>query len=170
MKKWLHITAWVLAGWFLTSCSISYGFKQTSIDYTKVSTISIIDFPNLARYVYVPLAQQFTEAMKDKYTRQTKLRMVRDGGDLNIEGEITGYEFTPLAVSADMYAAQTRLTITVRVRFTNKADPDKDFEKTFSAKSEFDSTNMIDDVQDELCNVIMKEIIDMIFNDTVATW
>ena len=170
MKKWLHITAWVLAGWFLTSCSISYGFKQTSIDYTKVSTISIIDFPNLARYVYVPLAQQFTEAMKDKYTRQTKLKMVRDGGDLNLEGEITGYEFTPLGGTAELYASQTRLTITVRVRFTNKAEPDKDFEKTFSAKSEFDNSQTIDQVQDQLCEVILKEIIDLIFNESVATW
>jgi len=170
MKKWLLITAWMLAGWLLTSCSISYKFNQSSIDYTKVSTISIIDFPNLAQYVYVPLAQQFTEAMKDKYTRQTKLRMVRDGGDLNLEGEITGYEFTPLAAGSDMYASQTRLTITVRVRFTNKAEPDKDFEKTFSAKSEFDNSQTIDQVQDQLCEVILKEIIDLIFNDTVATW
>ena len=124
----------------------------------------------MANLVYAPLSQQFTEAIKDKYMRQTKLREVRDGGDLNLEGEITGYDFTPLAVSADMYASQTRLTITVRVRFTNKAEPDKDFERTFSAKSEFDNTSTIDQVQDELCGVILKEIIDLIFNESVATW
>jgi len=170
MKNLLHITGWMLAGWIISSCSISYKFNQSSIDYTKVSSITIHDFPNMANLVYAPLAQQFTEALKDKYTRQTKLRMLRENGDLDLEGEITGYEFAPLAVSSNMYASQTRLTITVRVRFTNKSNPDDDFEKTFSAKSEFDNTNTIDQVQDDLCNVILKEIIDLIFNDTVAKW
>ena len=170
MKKWLPITAWMLAGWFLTSCSISYKFNQSSIDYTKVSNISIKDFPNMANLVYTPLSQKFTEALKDKYTRQTKLRVIREGGDLDLEGEITGYDFTPLAVSADMYAAQTRLTITIRVRFTNNAEPDKDFERSFSAKSEFENSKSIPEVEDDLCEVIIKEIIDLIFNETVATW
>ena len=170
MKKLMHITGWLLAGWLVVSCSISYKFNQSSIDYTKISSISIKDFPNIAQLVYAPLAQQFTEALKDKYTRQTKLRVLRDGGDLDLEGEITGYNFTPLAAGDNMYASQTRLTITVRVRFTNKADSEKDFEKTFSAKSEFDNARTIDQVQDELCDVIMKEIIDQIFNETVANW
>ena len=159
------------AGWLFSSCSISYKFNQSAIDYTKISSISIPDFPNLAQRVYVPLAQQFTEALRDKYTRQTKLKVNSNGnGDLHLEGEITGYDFTPLAVSDNMYASQTRLTITVRVRFTNKADPDADFERSFSAKSEFDNTSTIDQVQDQLCDVIMKEIIDLIFNETVANW
>jgi len=170
MKKMSIAASWIFVGWFISSCSISYKFNQSSIDYTKVSTITIHDFPNLAQHVYVPLAQQFTEALKDKYTRQTKLRMLPEGGDLDLEGEITGYDFMPLAVSDNMYASQTRLTITVRVRFTNKTNSDEDFEKTFSAKSEFDNTNTIDQVQDELCDVIMKEIIDLIFNETVANW
>ena len=170
MKKWINITGLLIAGCLFACCSISYKFNQSSIDYTKISTISIREFPNMAPYVYAPLAQQFTEALRDKYTRQTKLNMVRDGGDLDLEGEITGYNFTPLAVSDNSYASQTRLTITVRVRFTNKSDPDSDFEKPFQAKAEFDNSSTIDQVQDGLCEVIIKEIVDLIFNDTVATW
>ena len=170
MKNVLKMTGLLLAGWFLSACSISYKFNQTSINYDVVSSISIHDFPNLAQLVYAPLAQQFTEALKDKYTRQTKLSLKPDGGDLVLEGEITGYEYTPLAVSSNMLASQTRLTITVRVRFTNTSDPDKDFERSFSAKQEFDSSKTIPDVEDELCEAIMKEIIDLIFNETIATW
>lgn len=160
----------LFAGWLVASCSITYKFNQSSIDYSKISSISIHDFPNLSEWVYVPLAQQFTEALKDKYTRQTKLRMLDEGGDLNIEGEITGSVLSPLTVTGNMLASQTRLTVTVRVRFTNKADPETDFERSFSAKSEFDNTRTIDQVQDELFDFIMKEIIDQIFNETVATW
>ncbi len=170
MKRLLSIAGIFIAGWLLSACSISYKFNQSAIDYTKTSSISIKDFPNMAQTIYTPLAQRFTEALRDKFTRQTKLKVLKDGGDLHLEGEITGYTLTPLAVQDNMFASQTRLTITVRVRFTNKADSEKDFERTFSAKSEFGSDKLFDDVQDELCEVIMKEIIDLIFNDTVATW
>ena len=161
----------VLTGWMFSSCSISYSFTGASvIDYTKVSSISIKDFPNMAPLVYAPLSQQFTEALKDKYTRQTKLQITREGGDLDLEGEITGYNFTSMAVREDAYASQTRLTISVRVRFTNNTNPEDYFEQTISAYQEFSNDSTIDQVQDELCDLIMKEIIDQIFNETVAKW
>jgi len=173
MKKNLNINALFilfLVGLLITSCSISYSFTGSSVDYTKVSSISIKDFPNMAPLVYAPLSQQFTEALKDKYTRQTKLQVLRDGGDYDLEGEISGYNFQSMAVKDGEFAAQTRLTITVRVRFTDNTDPEKDFERTFSAYSDFSNESTIDQVQDQLCEVIMKEIIDQIFNETVANW
>ena len=161
----------LLAGGALYSCSISYSFKNKSvIDYTKVSSISIKDFPNLASHVYAPLAQQFTEALRDKYTRQTKLRVVREGGDLDLEGEIAGYNFASMAVTDGAYASQTRLTVSIRVRYTNNTNPDDFLEQTFSAYQEFPNTSLIDQVQDELCRLIIEEIVDAIFNETVAKW
>ena len=160
-----------LAGWLLYSCSISYSFKnQSVIDYTKVSSISIKDFPNVAPYIYAPLAQQFTEALKDKYTRQTKLRILREGGDLDLEGEIRAYNFTSMAVTDGAYASQTRLTVSINVRYTNNTNPDDFLEKTFSAYQEFPNTSTIDQVQDDLCRMIIDEIVDAIFNETVAKW
>ena len=160
-----------LAGWLLYSCSISYSFKNKSIiDYDKVSSISIKDFPNLSSYVYAPLAQQFTEALRDKFTRQTKLRVVREGGDLDLEGEISGCNFTSMAVTDGAYASQTRLTVSIRVRYTNNTDPDDFLEQTFSAYQEFSNASTIDQVQDELFKLIIEEIVDAIFNETVAKW
>ena len=169
IKKLLFL---FFAGFMFSSCSISYSFTgKSNIDYTKVSSISIKDFPNVAReYTYAPFSQQFTEALKDKFTRQTKLRVTRDGGDLDIEGEITGYSFTSMAVREDAYASQTRLTITVRMRFSDTTNPDIDFEKSYSAYQEFSNDNTIDQVQEQLCVEIIKEIVDQIFNDTVANW
>ena len=161
----------LLAWWLLYSCSISYGFKSPSIiDYTKVSSISIKDFPNVAQTVYAPLAQQFAEALRDKYTRQTKLRVIREGGDLDLEGEITGYSYASMAVTDGAYASQTRLTVSIRVRYTNNTNPDDFLEQTFSAYQEFPNTSTIDQVQDELCRIIIEEIVDAIFNETVAKW
>ena len=161
----------LLAGCMFSSCKFSYSFTtKSTLDYTKVSSISIKDFPNMASYVYAPLSQNFTEELKDKFTRQTKLRVLREGGDLDLEGEIVGCDFTPMAVREDAYASQTRFTITVRVRFTNNTNPEDDFEQSFSAYQEFSNTNTIDQVQDELSEIILKEIVDNIFNETVAKW
>ena len=159
-----------IAGWLLSSCKFSYSFTGSSIDYSKVSSISIKDFPNLAPLTYAPLSQQFSEALRDKYTRQTKLQVLREGGDFDLEGEIKGYNLTSMAVTDGAYASQTRLTITVNVRFTNNTNPEEDFEKSYSAYQEFSNDNTIDQVQDDLCKLIIDEIVDLIFNETAANW
>jgi hypothetical protein len=153
-----------------TGCKISYSFSGASVDYTVTKTISISDFPNQAPLVYPPLSQNFTESLKDQYISRTKLQMVSNNGDLDLEGEITGYDMAPMAIREDNYSSMTKLTMVVRVRFANRADPDKDFEQSFSAYREFDSNRMLQDVQDELNEELVKEIVDQIYNSTVADW
>lgn len=154
----------------LTACSISYKFNGASIDYAVTKTITIKDFPNQAPLVIPTLAQQFTTALQDIYIRQTRLAMVPNNGDLELEGEITGFDLSPTAVMEDMYASRTKLTITIRVRYSNKHKETDDFEQTFSAYREFDANRQLQDVQDELCKQISDEIADQIYNATVANW
>lgn len=154
----------------LSSCSISYKFNGASIDYSKTRSISIADFTNTAELVYAPLAQEFSESLRDTYTKQTRLQLLKRGGDLHLEGEITGYQLTPLAISADTYASQTKLTVTINVRFSNKKSPDEDFEKSYSAFRTFDSNTLLTTIQDELLKLIIEDITDNIYNDTVAKW
>lgn len=154
----------------VSACSISYKFNGASIDYTKVKSISIKDFPNQAPLVYSPLSQLFTEGLKDIFLRQTRLNMVRENGDLDIEGEITGYDLTQLAVKENAFASQSKLTITIKVRYSNRTNPDEDFEQTFSAYREFENTKLLQDVQDQLCSEMVEELADQIYNATVANW
>ncbi len=154
----------------LSSCSISYKFNGASINYDTTKTISVANFPIKATLVYPPLEELFTNELKNSYTRQTRLQMVNSGGDLQLEGEITNYDLTPQAVTQDAYASQTRLTISVRVRFTNTKDPQYDFDQSFSGYKDFPSTQMLTDVQDELIKQITDELVDQIFNATVANW
>ena len=154
----------------VVSCSISYKFNGSSIDYTKTKTISIFDFPNTAELVYPPLSQEFSEALRDSYTKQTRLQILKKEGDLHLEGEIVGYQLTPLAISANSFASQTKLTLTIKVRFTNYKNPEEDFEKTYSAFQTFDSSLMLNSVQDALIKQMISDIVDNIYNDTVAKW
>lgn len=152
------------------SCSISYKFNGSSIDYTKTKTLSISDFPNTAELIYPPLSQEFGETLRDTYTKQTRLQILKKGGDMHLEGEIVGYQLTPMAISANSYSSETKLTMTVKVRFSNNKNPDDDFEKSYSAFQTFDSSRMLTDVQDELMKIMVAEITDEIYNDTVAKW
>ncbi len=154
----------------MSSCAISYKFNGASIDYATTHSISIADFPNMAALVYAPLSQNLSEGIRDLFARQTRLEILRKGGQLELEGEITGYDLANMAIAADSYAAETKLTITVRVRFTNNVNPDESFEKTYTAYQTFDSNQLLTDVQDELCSIMITEIAESIYNDTVAKW
>lgn len=160
----------IMLSFVLVSCSISYKFNGASIDYTKTKTISIVDFPNTAELVYPPLTQVFGEGLRDAYSKQTRLQLLKKGGDLHIEGEITGYQLTPMAIGTDSYAAETKLTMTVKVRFTNNKNPEDDFEKSYSASQIFPSTTMLTAVQADLAKTMVADIVDNIYNDTVAKW
>ncbi len=152
------------------ACSVSYTFNGASIDYSKTQSISIADFTNVAELIHPPLAQEFTENLRDKYSKQTRLQLLKNNGDLHLEGEIVDYLLTPMSIGQDSYSAETKLTITINVRFTNNVNSDDDFEKRYTAYQSFDSNRMLTEVQDELLAIMTEDIIDNIYNDTVAKW
>lgn len=167
MKKILYI-GMLMA--LLNSCSISYKFNGASIDYDLTKSLQLEHFVNQAPLVYPPLEPRFNEALRDMFTRNTRLQMVKQNGDLEIEGEIVGYDLTPLAVQEDAFASETRLTMTVRMRYRNNKVEGQDKEETISASRNFPSSVMIDQVQDRLVKEMTEEIIDKIFNSTMANW
>ncbi len=169
MKKIIYIL--FLSSLFgLSSCLVSYKFNGSTIDYTKIKTITVIDFPNHAALVYPPLATNFSESLKDQFSQKTRLVFVPRNGDLQIEGEIVGYDLSQMAVSATGQSMETRLQITVNVRFTNTVNPSENFEERFTAFQTFSNTQTINQVQDELNELIVDELISMIFNRSVANW
>lgn len=170
IKKMMRAFALIGLLVVVNACSVSYKFNGASINYDKVKTISVADFPIKAAYVYAPLATKFNEKLKDVYVQQTRLRLVPRNADLQVEGEITGYNQYNQAVKADGYSSEVKLTITVNVRYVNNTNHEEDFEQQFSAFRTYDSTQMLTAVQDELIEQMVKEIADQIFNATVANW
>lgn len=152
------------------ACTISYKFNGAALDYNVYKTIHVSEFPIRAALVYPPLQQTFENELLDYITRNTRLQTVDGASDLQLEGEITGYNLSPQAVTEDAYASKTRLTINVRVKYTDNRQEGKDIDQTFSAYRDFDSSEMLTDVQDELCQQISKELVDLIFNATLGNW
>lgn len=151
-------------------CIPTYKFNGSALDYSVYKTIHIGEFPIRAALVYPPLQQTFENELMDYVTRNTRLRIVEGASDLEIEGEITGYNLSPQAVTENAYASMTRLTITVKVRYSDVKDEKNNIDQSFSAYRDFSSEEMLTDVQDELCQQISKELVDLIFNATLGNW
>ena len=163
----LAVSCWLLA---VSACSVTYKFDGASIDYTKTKTIQIADFPIRSSYVWGPMESMFNNQLKDQFANHTKLIQVKRNGDLQIDGEITRYEQRNKAVSAEGYSAQTELSMTVNVRFTNNKRHEEDFEKQFTATQSYETTQSLNSVQEELVTEMCKDLCDQIYNATVANW
>ena len=160
----------LIACLLMMSCSVSYKFNGASIDYAKTKTIQIADFPIRSAYVWGPMAPMFNNELKDQFASHTRLIQVKRNGDLKIEGEITQYQQRNKSVSAEGYSAQTELSMTVNVRFTNNANHSEDFERQFTATATYETTQSLNAVQEELVTQMTKDLCDQIFNATVANW
>ena len=154
----------------LCACRISYKFNGASIDYTTTKTIQIDNFPIRSAYVWAPMQSIFQNKLTDVFASQTKLQQVKKNGDLQLSGEIIGFDQFNKGISSDGYSSQVQLKMTVNVRFVNNKKHDEDFERQFSATSQYDASQQLTAVQEELVTQMVKDITDQIFNATVANW
>ena len=169
-RKHIYIIGVILMMGILAACSVSYKFNGASIDYTKTKTIQIAEFPIRSSYVWGPMGPMFNNALKDEFANHTRLQQVKRNGDLKIEGEITQYSQRNKSVSSEGYSAQTELSITVNVRFTNNVNHTEDFERQFTSSKSYETTQSLASVQEELVNQMVKDLVEQIFNATVANW
>ena len=155
----------------LNSCSIRYQLDGASVDYNLIKTISIQDFPNYATLVNPVLSAQFSDALRNKYIRQTRLKIVESSADLELEGEITGYNIKGMAVKEDAFASMTELSVTVKIRYVNNKRPSDDIkDQSFTASKPFSNTETLDQVEDQLVTEIIDDLVDQIYNATLGNW
>ena len=171
MKRLFIILTIALASLGWQACIPRYTLNGASIDYNVYRTISFGEFPIRAALVYPPLQSMFENRMTDMISQQTRLSVVDNAhADLRMEGDITNYQLSPQAVGEDAYASQTRLTISVKVKYINNKNQSLSKDLSFSAYRDFSSSELLIDVQDELCNQICKDLADLIFNATLGDW
>ncbi len=169
MKKSIVFFVFLLLGLkIFHSCGV-YSFTGASIP-PQATTFSVDHFPNLAPLVQPTLSQVFSDALKDKFSRQTNLQLTTGMGDLHFEGSITDYSIQPQAIGADDRAAQNRLTISVRVKFINELEPDNNFEQTFSRYYDYNSDTSLAAIESTAIDLIVEELVEDIFNRSVVNW
>lgn len=156
--------------WLFSLVGCSGGYSFTGGDVGDAKTMRIQRFDNVAPLVNPKLAQQFTETLQQVMVRQTPLSIVRSDGDLDFSGSITHYEVRSEAPGANDQVAQSRLTVTVRVRFENRLDASKDFEQSFTVYRNFPASSDLSSVEDALVDEIVQELAEKIFNRSLVNW
>ncbi|MCD4683080.1 MAG: hypothetical protein K8R86_07335 [Bacteroidales bacterium] len=169
MIKQINILFLILSIVFIYGCKINYSFTGASIP-PDVKTINIMYFPNNASLVAPTLSQKLTDGMRDKFTSETSLDLVNDGGDLILEGSITNYRTSPVAIQGNDQAALNRLTITIEVTYTNTFEENMSFESSFSRYADYSSSDNLNDIQEGLIEEINTMLIEDVFNKAVVNW
>ncbi|QXP72658.1 LptE family protein [Tenacibaculum sp. HL-MS23] len=168
MKKLFYNILFITTSIILISCG-AYSFTGGNTGNAK--TIQIDFFPNQAPLIEPTLSQEFTQNLRDLFTRQTNLTLVNSNGDLHFSGEITDYRITPMSATANQTAAQNRLTISVNVIYENKLEEKDNFEKRFSFYYDYGATQQLSGgVLDTALKEILERITQDIFNASVAKW
>lgn len=152
----------------VNSCSV-YNFTGTGKIDAK--TFQVNYFQNTAELIEPGIERTFTQRLQNLIQNQTNLNLVTSGGDLVYQGEIVRYNVSPMTATADIRAAQNRLTITVKVKFTNKNKEEDDFEKQFSFFDDFPASTQLTGAQlNTSLEVIFERITQDIFNESLAKW
>lgn len=168
MKKILY-TLILCAATLLVSCTVKYSLSGASIP-PDAKTFSVAYFPNNAPMVAPVLSATLTDELTQRFATRTSLVQVEEGGDFAFEGEIVGYSSTTSSVSSGDYALQNRLTISVKVKFTNAIDDKMSFNKNFSAYADYDSTKLLTEVEGELIPQIVEQLVTDIFQAAASNW
>ena len=150
------------------SCSV-YNFTGTGKIDAK--TFQVNYFQNVSELIEPGIERDFTLRLQDLIQNQTNLSLTNTNGELLYEGEIVEFRVTPMTATADLTAAQNRLTVTVNVRFSSKNKPEDDFEKRFSFFYDYAGSQQLVGAQLKTAlDEIFKRITQDIFNDTLAKW
>lgn len=167
MKRLLILFCAALS--LLTACTVKYSLSGASIP-PDAKTFSVAYFPNNAPMVAPILSATMTDELTQRFASRTSLVQVEEGGDFAFEGEIVGYSSTTSSVSSGDYALQNRLSITVKVKFTNAIDDKMSFNKNFSAYADYDSTKLLNEVESELIPQIVEQLVTDIFQAAASNW
>lgn len=172
LKRFKHYILISLVSLAAVGCGIKYGFQGGSIP-EGMTTYTVLYFENLAPLVYTPLSQNFTEALKERIRTQSRLSQVNNDGEATFEGVITGYSIGPSGPISGVSdrSENSRLTITVKVKYTNKLDPtgESDFEQSFSQFRDFPGAD-VTRYEAEINADIIKMLTEDIFNKAFDNW
>ena len=152
----------------LNGCGV-YNFTGTG--NINASSFQVNYFLNNADLVEPGIERTFTIKLQDLIQNQTSLNLTNTNGDLVYEGEIVQYRISPMTATANQTAAQNRLYMSINVRFTNKNNPEEDFERTFSHFYDYPANQqLIGASLNTALEEIYERITQDIFNASLAKW
>lgn len=153
---------------FLFSCKI-YRFTDAAVD-PNLKTFSVNPTVNISTLQNPNAAPVFTDKLKEKFLRETRIALNNDNGDIEFSATIMEYSVDPVTVTGTENLAQNRLNISVQIDYINKKDAKKNFKQVFRDGENYDANRQLIDVESSLSTIIFDRLIQQIFNKTFGNW
>lgn len=169
MRQKIHIGLMFFCLWLVNACKVSYTLSGASIP-EQANTVAVDFFENNAPLANPNFQRIITEGIREKFIRQTRLKMVNDNADLTFSGIVNRYSIEPLAIGANEVAAKTRLTIGVEVTYVNRFNEEENFTQSFSRFADFDASQVLSTVEDALMTEISEQLVQDVFNRAFLNW
>lgn len=157
----------VLTTVIITACKVSYSFRGGEI---PGETFSVESFTNAASIVNPDLVIILQDELQQRFTNESNLKYSDTQGDAHFEGMITNYSITPVQGTGGELVALNRLTISFKVTYTNRANSEQDFDKTFTNYEDFESIVDFSSVEQELIEKISQNLVDLVYNQVLVDW
>ncbi len=164
----IHLTILLSCLFGFSSCGV-YNFTGGSIP-PDVKTISIQNIYNESGQGPPNLSQNMTEKLKAYYQNNSKLLLAPSSGDWKLEGKIVGFSSTGVAPKANETAGSNRLTMTVKIAFTNTKDEKQNFDQNFSFYLDYEQNRTQFEVENEYSDKLIDQIVLDIFQKTTSNW
>ncbi|PWJ59219.1 lipopolysaccharide assembly protein [Dyadobacter jejuensis] len=168
LYKLTLLTGIICLAWMQQGCGI-YSFTGTSLS-PDIKTFTVVNFTMGTAGGPSDLPRTLTEDLKEYFQKNTSLTQIPTGGDLIIEGSITGYDVTAAAPTANDQAGLNRLNITAQVRFSNALDETKNFDQSFTYYADFPQDQTLNQNEARLLPTILENLVQQIFNKSAADW
>ncbi|MBK6339164.1 MAG: LptE family protein [Bacteroidetes bacterium] len=168
LSKIVKIGAYLYILICIQGCKL-YKFTDASVN-PNLKTIAVNNIPNLSPIVVPSLSNTVTEGLKDKFLRETNLKLSNIGADIEFNGSIIQYNIDPVSITNVATVAQNRLTISIKIECTNRVEPLKGFSQTFTDGENYDATKDLNSIEDDLITTITDRIIQNIFNKAFVNW
>lgn len=151
------------------SCTTRYSMTGGSTP-ADAKTFSVDYFAVRATLADPNYGQQVTEGLRDLLLNQTRLQLVDSGGDIHFEGEVTRYEVIPVAASGEETSLRNRLTVSIKLRYFNTLEPEKDKELTLSQFEDFEASEEFSAEEQDLLEGINEKLLQDIYDKTLGDW
>lgn len=161
--------AFLLFSLAISVCPGCYSLKGYSIS-PDVQTYYVGNFKLTALNAPATITQTFAESLKDKISKESRLKYSDKDPHIEFNGTIQGFNVSSVAPQPGETTAFNRLTINLSIEYTNNLDPKDQWTKSFTHFDDFPSDQNLLQVQDDLIEVIFNQILEDIFNQAFNNW
>jgi hypothetical protein len=157
----------------LSSCwPTSVSFNDTGSIPPEWNQFSLINLENTAPNSPINFSGYLSDKIRDGIQNNTRLKLssTANSGELRLEGSISNYIISPIAVQAGDNVAKNRLTVTCIIKINITSPKEQEMIVNSTRFADFPTVKNITEVESELNELISQQIVQDVINKILSNW